>query len=257
MAEPTDRFSTPGPSRMPRWAPWAIGACIIAAVVVLIVSLISGGGGGGGGSTSGGGSLTGGSPSASGPAGSAEPFSFQQRRIVPLRVTQKAKVPDLSGPTNAIEQSLANLYGQAIVDQTNWTAGPPASVWNAFAPEVRQRAQSDRAAFTMGSSGRLLSNLDISSSSLTIRYLIEPGGRIAGVQANVSIVGTGEVSGSGAVNVVVSGKFLMQQVGNSWLITGYPAASVTVKSPHPPTPSSPSGTPASPTPSATGSGGAP
>jgi hypothetical protein len=252
MAEPTDRFSTPGRSRMPRWAPWAIGAGIIAAIVVLIVTL----NGGGGGSTRGDGPPgVGSSPSGSGPATGAVPFAFQERRIVPLRVSQKTSVPDLSGPANAIQQSLTSLYGQAVVDRANWTAGPPATVWNAFAPDVRAKAQADRAAFTMGSSGRLMSNLQISSSMITIRYLLDPGGKIAGAQASVSIVGTGDIRGSGAVDVVVRSELLMQQVGGSWLITGYPSASVTVKSPNPP--STPSRTPASPAPSSSGSGGTP
>jgi hypothetical protein len=250
MAEPTDRFSTPGRSRLPRWAPWAIGAAIIAAVVVLIVTFTGSGGGGSGASSGGSGNV--GSPSGPGPASSAEPFAFQERRIVPLRVSQKTKVPDLNAATSAIQQSLTNLYGQAVVDRANWAAGPPAAVWNAFAPGVRARAQSDRAAFTLGASGRLMSNLQISSSDLTIRYLLDPGGRIAGVQANVSILGTGNVRGSGAVNVLVRSQLLMQQVGGSWVITGYPVASVTVKSPHAPATPAP-GSPG-PTPSGTAGG---
>jgi hypothetical protein len=233
MAEPSDQFSAAGRRGMPRWAPWAIAAAVIgsiALIVVLIVTLS-----GRGDTSSSPGSPTVGSASGSGSADGTQAFSFQRRKIVPLRVSPlKTDVPDLAAPTDAIQRSLTNLYAQAVVNRANWTGGPPAAVWNAFAPEIRAKAQTDRAAFTIGQSGRLMSNLQISSSNLTIRYLIDSGGHIAGVQADVSIIGTGEVRGSGAVNVVVSGRLLMQQVNGSWLITGYPAASVTVKSPHTP-----------------------
>ena len=220
---------------MPNWAPWAIGAAaigLIALIVVLVVTL-----GDGGGRSSGPGSSTVGGSSGSGSTGGAQAFSFQRRKIVPLRVSQNANVPNLTAPTDAIQQSLTNLYARAVVNRASWTAGPPAAVWNAFAPDIRAKAQADRAAFTIGQTGRLLSNLQISSSNLTVRYLIDQSGHIAGVQAEVSIIGTGDVRGSGAVNVVVSGRLMMQQVNGSWLISGYPAASVTVKSPHAPTPS--------------------
>jgi hypothetical protein len=172
-------------------------------------------------------------------------FAFEHHKVVALRVNRRKPVPDLAAASAAIESSLTSLYGQAVVNRTNWANGPPPAVWNAFAPAIRDRARRDRAAFTIGDSGRLLSRLDISSSDLTIRFLLDDGGHVTAAQAAVSVNGTGEVKGSGAVNLVVRSRLLLQPVDGVWLITGYPAASVTVASPRAPaapaTPATPSG----------------
>jgi hypothetical protein len=228
---------------VPAWAVWAIVGVVVVLVVAVVVAFASGDDSSPG-STNGGP----GSSLASGSTGGAAAFGFASRRVVPLRVSKKVAVPNLDGPSRAIQDTLTNLYGQTLVDQANWSAGPPAAVWNAFAPEIRAKAEADRAAFTIGESGRLLSQLQVSSSSLTIRFLIDQSGRIAGAQAAVSIRGSGEVRGSGAVNVVVVGHLLMQQVNGAWLITGYPSASVSVKSPPGSTPLSPGPSPSGGTP---------
>ncbi len=228
---------------LPSWAPWvAIGVAAVAVAIVVTVVLS---GGRAGPPAAGGHSSGSPAPGSAGAPGAEAPFAFPPPKVVPLRVNRKIHVPDLSGATSAITRSLTTLYAQGLVAHRYWISGPPPSVWDAFATSIRGRAKADQKAFTIGSSGRLLTSLDVSSSSLTIRFLIDDHGRIVGAQALVAIRGGGTIRGSGAVTLAVTGEFILQRLGGVWQITGYPAASVTVRSPNaspsPPATPGPSG----------------
>lgn len=161
-----------------------------------------------------------------------------------FRVSKKAPTPDVSGAVAEIQGLLSRLYDEGVVGQASARTSAPAAVWNAFTPDIRRRAQTDADAFTLGAAAGTVRDLAISSSSLTIRFLVDQRGAVVSAQARAAMRGTGVVAGSGPVDVVVAGTFVLQRVSGNWLIGGYPSASVSVRSSTP----TPGPTPA-PTPS--------
>jgi hypothetical protein len=225
----------------PPWLPWAAGAIAVVVIAVVVSwALIAGKEGEGGTPATGGVSGTGGTPSGNG-TGS---FAFENPKIAIFRASKRAPSPDVSGAAAQIQGLLSGLYDEGVVAQANARTSPPAPFWNAFAPDIRRRAQTDADAFTLGAAAGSVRDLAISSSSLTIRFLVDQGGAVASAQAQASIRGAGVVAGSGPVDVVVTGTFVLQRVSGSWVIGGYPSASVSVRASGP-TP----GPTAAPTPS--------
>jgi hypothetical protein len=158
-------------------------------------------------------------------------FAFASAKVTSIRISKKVAAPDVGDAAEEIQVLLGRLYDQGVVARATRSAGPPASYWEAFAPDIRQRAQADRLAFTLGSAAGSLEALDISSSSLTIRFLIDDRGAALSAVASASIHGTGQLEGSGPVELLVTGTFLFREVSGAWLIAGYPSAAVTVASP--------------------------
>jgi hypothetical protein len=227
--DPANGTDQPSGRGLPPWLPWAAGgAAILIAGVVLAVVLA----GGGESPPRTQARSTAGSPGATAGGPENTTFAFGKPAVFLVRVNKHAPAPDVSTGAAAIQSSLSRLYDQAIVDRRNWLSGPPAAVWDAFAPSIRSKAKADAKAFAIGSSGRSLSELTISSSDLTIRFLVDDHGHVVSAQAGAVLRGTGEIQG-GTVNLVVVGRFLFQQVSGSWLITGYPTASVNLASPSP------------------------
>jgi hypothetical protein len=185
--------------------------------------------------------------SAGGPSNVA--FVFGTPKIETVRVIQRVRVPDLRGASTQIRTNLSRLYDQAVVDRTYWASGPPAATWNAFAPAIRAEARTNALAFTLGRSGPLMQSLQVSSSSLTIRYLIDDHGRLVSAQASTVLRATGELEGSRRVRVYAAGEFLLSPISKSWLITGYPKAWLAVTSPGGVSPAASGGaTPSAPSP---------
>jgi hypothetical protein len=224
----------------PPWLPWAAGAIAVVVIAVVVSWALVAGKGGDGTRVAGGVSGTGGTPSGTG-TGS---FAFENPKIAIFRVSKRAPSPDVSGAAAQIQGLLSGLYDEGVVAQANARTSPPAAFWNAFAPDIRRRAQTDADSFTLGAAAGSVRDLAISSSSLTIRFLVDQGGAVASAQAEASIRGAGVAAGSGPVDVIVTGTFVLQRVSGSWVIGGYPSASVSVRSSGP----TPRPTPA-PTPS--------
>jgi hypothetical protein len=213
-------------------------------IVGIVLAVVLLGGGGGGGTVQREDRSPKPGESAGGPANVA--FVFGTPKVETVRVTRRVRVPDLKGANAQIRTSLSRLYDQAIVDRTHWANGPPAATWNAFAPAIRAAARGHANAFTLGRSGPMVDSLAVSSSSLTIRYLIDDHGRLVSAQASTVVRAAGELEGSRPIRVYAAGEFLLSPVSKSWLVTGYPKAWVTVTSPGGPSPavsggSSPSG----------------
>ncbi len=227
-----ERTPSPGGAPAPRrllW--WSVAGVAVVLVVVLAFVLLGGSG------------KDAGAPAASGSAtqtGEAR-FAFPDPQVVVVRVTKTAPADDVSGPVAQVRATLDALYGGGIVDRARWRSGPPASVWNAFAPDIRDQARADRTAFTLGDTGVSLQSLDISSSRLTIRFLMDEKGHATSAVVTSVITGEGTVKGSGPVILRADARFLFEPVDGAWLITGYPHAAVVVTSPDA------SGAPATPT----------
>jgi hypothetical protein len=230
LTEPSfDATETPPSPR--RWLPWTAGGAGVV-VVALVVSVVFLTGGHQGGHPAP--SETVGNGGNGGTGGAT--FAFAGADVITVRVSKKVAAPDVSDATNQIRTLLSRLYDQGVVAQATRPTAPPASFWDAFAPAIRQQAQADSRAFTLGSTAGSLQALDVSSSRLTIRFLIDGNGNVASVVASASIHGTGQVAGSGPVDLVATGSFLFQSISGAWLITGYPSAAVTVASPGAPPP---------------------
>jgi hypothetical protein len=215
---------------------WA-GAGLVVLIVGIVLAVVLLGGGGGAPQSEGRSPKPG--ESAGGPSNIA--FVFRPPKVETVRVTGKVRVPDLRGGSAAITTSLSRLYDQTVIDRTHWVTGPPPSVWNAFAPDVRAKARTDAGAFTLGRSAALMKTLQVSSSSLTIRYLIDDHGRVVAAQASSYLKAVGELKDGRPVRIIATGELLLKQVSGTWLISGYPSASVTVASPEAVSPPATSG----------------
>lgn len=221
------------------WLAVGAGALVLAVIVVLSLVLVGGKDGpiaGPGGAS--------GSPA-------RKPLVLPLTRIVPISVTGHAGGPVVTRTAQAIKTILSRFYDQAFVDPANWQGGPPASAWSLFAPSIRDRAQRDVAALTIGRTGPRLARLDITDSFVTVRELLDPAKHVTSAQATVELKANGTLSAGGSVRVVATATFLLANQDGHWVITGYPRATVSVT----PLASAPSAGPSA-GPSAAPSGGA-
>jgi hypothetical protein len=151
-----------------------------------------------------------------------------------------------------VQAVLSSFYDQAFVDPSTWTKGVPAAAWNVFDQSVRAKAEQDATSLALGAQAPTLSHLDVTDSSLAVRFLVDPKGALSLAAADVRFTASGTLKDGQLLQVTNQATFLLRQVAGQWLIVGYPVASTRVESSAPPTPS-----PAATSPSPSASGGTP
>ena len=200
-----------------------IAAALVAVAVIVLVTRPSG-------SPVGPGS-TGAPPSGAG-SGSVPPghtpLALQLTRAVPISVIGKDGQKSATAAGRAIQTRLSELYDQTLADPSSWKEGPPAGTWEVFASGIRARARQDAQAFTLGKAGPGMQQLTIGSATVKVEVLLNQYGKVEGAEANVAIDGTGQVQGSGAVQVSARADLLLSFLSGRWVITGYPDAHLDV-----------------------------
>jgi len=162
-------------------------------------------------------------------------FVFPLIRVIPVSVTGHPPAGAANQVSAAVRAQLSAFYDQAVIDPGHWASGPPTSAWEVFAPEIRSKAQGDAEAFTLGEAGANLTNLVVTTSSMTVRVLFDTAGHVVSAQADVQLAGTGSLRGGGAADVSAHGSFFLANVGGTWLVTGFPDAGIDI-TPAPATP---------------------
>jgi len=164
-------------------------------------------------------------------------FVFPLIEVHTFTVTGKPATGDVGTTVSeAVRVTVSQLYDQAMLDPRSWASGPPATAWNAFAPALRQRGQTDASAFTFGAAARSLTAFTVTKSTLSVRVLLDASGAPVSAVADVSLFGTGQTNTGGQVAVTARGTFLLAPSSGHWLIDGYPVAQVTVTPVASPTP---------------------
>jgi hypothetical protein len=155
-----------------------------------------------------------------------------------------------------IQTTLSAFYDAAFMDPKARRQGLPAGTWNTFAGAVQGQAKSDAGSLTLGEAGSTIDRLSVTDASLSVRVLLDPGGRPEAAIAVVSFDASGTLTGGEAVLVSNRASFLLRpSQGGRWLVVGYPSAKTEVESPSPTPSPGASVSPAS-TPSASPSSGA-
>lgn len=119
------------------------------------------------------------------------------------------------------------------MEPKTWKQGVPAAAWNTFARPVQGRAKADAASLTLGEAGSSIDRLSLSNASLSVRVLLDPGGRPQAAVATVVFEASGTLTGGQPVLVSNRGSFLLQPAGNRWLVVGYPSVKTEVETPSP------------------------
>jgi hypothetical protein len=202
------------------------------------------------------------SPSSESAAGPSQPpppinprpvfqFASPTMSIAALGPTRGVAAAQAAAPR--IQAVLSTFYDQAFVDPSTWTKGVPTAAWSIFDAPLRSQAQQDATSLALGAQAPTLTRLDVTDTSLSIRFLVDPGGGLAVAAADIRFTATGELKDGQALQVTNRASFLLRQVSGQWLIVGYPVASTRLDSSAPaPTPT-PTQSGTSPTPSASGS----
>ena len=117
---------------------------------------------------------------------------------------------------------------------------------------MRRRAQQDAASLTLGAQAPTLTHLEVTDSSLSIRFLVDPRGGLSIAAADVRFTATGALKDGQSLQVTNRASFLLRQVSGQWVIVGYPLASTELRSKAPTPSPSPTSSGTSPTPSPSG-----
>lgn len=144
-----------------------------------------------------------------------------------------------------IQKTLSGFYDAAFMDPETWKQGLAPGAWRAFAKSLQERAKADAGALTLGEVAGSMEELTVTNASLSVRLLLDPGGRPTAAVATVALDATGTAGGE---PVLVSNRatFLLRPSGRAWLVVGYPSASTNVESAPTPSP----GASATPSPTA-------
>jgi hypothetical protein len=154
----------------------------------------------------------------------------QPQPAVPLLGVRLAKVTGealkgrlargpLLGPAEQIRQTLAAMYTSGFVDPAQWQAGFPTAL-DAFAPEVRKRAQEDLNNLTLGGSARGLTSVLPTDARVVIRFLPNPNRNPVAAMADMLFLGVGTGPGY-EVPIRHEGEYLFREFDGVWLIVGY------------------------------------
>lgn len=205
-----------------------VGTAVIGGVLVATIILVLSGGGG---------------PlrNVLAPGPTASPVPPRERLVLPLARTTTVKIAKRNtraarDAAAAIQATLSGFYDAAFMDPKTWTQGLPAGAWKAFAGSLRDRAQSDADALTLGTAAPTIERLAVTHASLSVRLLLDPRGRPTAAFASVALDASGAQAGGEPVVVTNRTIFLLRPSRGQWLVVGYPSASTNVESPPPPSP---------------------
>ena len=124
--------------------------------------------------------------------------------------------------------SLTGFYDSTLTRPSTWTRGVPDDTWDAFAPNVRDRATSDAKSLALGNQVPDLRSLGVGSATLDVTVLIDPSGHAQATVARVSIEAGGALDTGAPIQVTVDASFVLRRIDQRWLITGWPEASLRV-----------------------------
>lgn len=180
-------------------------------------------------------------------------FAFTEAKVRALRSEPGVPTGTASSVLDAARTSLTNFYALTLTTPSAWTNGAPDGAWDAFAPAARRRARDDATSLALGKQLPGLASLRVTSATLDVAVLIDPSGHAQAATAVVSVRADGLLADGRSALIALDASFVLRRLDRRWLITGWPAAKLSME----PVPSS-SPTPA-PGPSATAgaSGAAP
>jgi hypothetical protein len=169
------------------------------------------------------------------------PFFF---RITNQRPAKAGKLGAAAAGDASIEigARLSTFYDTVFMDPTTWAKGVPETAWTLFDPSVRDRAMAAASAFTLGDQAASLAKLSVTTSSLTVKVLLDPAGQPAAAVTQVEFAATGQLEDGQMVKVTSEGSLLLRLEAGRWFVFGYPSADTKIQSVAPtPTPSPSSG----------------
>jgi hypothetical protein len=128
-----------------------------------------------------------------------------------------------------IAARLSTFYDTAFMDPDTWANGVPDDAWSVFDGTVVGQAERDARSLTLDGQSPRLVELEVTTSSLTVKVLLDPSGdpRAAGAEAEFVAVGT--LEDGTKVDVTNLASFLLRPEGGVWFVIGYPNATTDVE----------------------------
>ncbi|MBA3728669.1 MAG: hypothetical protein H0W94_05640 [Actinobacteria bacterium] len=152
------------------------------------------------------------------------PFEFRLGAVSFAPVLLGRGQPVARSAATAVGSTLSGLYDLAYANPAAWKGTVPAKVWNAFAPEVRARARSDAATFTLSGLPGTLRDLEVIRSSLAVRVLLGPNGRAEAAFADLTFEAAAQLTSGEDLRLSNSADLVLRPLAGRWLIVGYPTA---------------------------------
>jgi hypothetical protein len=128
-----------------------------------------------------------------------------------------------------VRDRLSQLYDTAFMDPDTWAKGLPDDVWQGFTKGAAAKATADPGALALGRQPEL-ARLEVTKAELTINVLFDSKKRPEAIIATVAFQATGALKDASPVDVKSKATFLFRSISGQWLVSGFPAARVTIDS---------------------------
>jgi hypothetical protein len=156
------------------------------------------------------------------------PFAFTSVTVHPLPSAVGEPTTSASSVAVSVRASLGRFYQLSVSTPSAWTHGVPGQAWDAFAADVRDQARADAKALTLGGQVASIRSLTVDSATLEVDVLLDRQGHAQAATAQVSIQATGDTSTGPPVLVTINDAFILRRLDQSWLVTAWPRAKVSI-----------------------------
>jgi hypothetical protein len=178
--------------------------------------------------------------------GDRVPFAFQLNQVTALPVRVDEPSGAATEAAGLVAETLSDLYDGGFMDPAAWDQSVPDRVWEAFAPDIRARAQRDAASFTLSALPGPLRTVKASTSFLSVRVLVGPEGSAEVAFASVTLEARGQLVSGERLVVTSHATLVLRPVEGRWRIVAYPDTATEIEPLPESTPPSPKAPPSRP-----------
>jgi hypothetical protein len=127
-----------------------------------------------------------------------------------------------------VRTTLSDLYGGLFLDPKAWSTGPPSDVWAHFTQRAVVQAKSDAATLGLGDLTGTIDTLKVASSNLEVHALSDRAKAAVAVMAKVLFVANATTKDGRHIQITREAQYLLENVGGTWLVSGYPQSLTSV-----------------------------
>jgi len=155
-------------------------------------------------------------------------FTFTLTKTYP--VSLQAKHPDaaVAGVAASVQSTLSAMYDGLFLDPHAWSTAPPSDVYDHFTDTAKPHAEKAGAGLGLGSLTGTISSLSVDSSKLTVHVLVGPNSKPTAAMATVEFIATAKTRTGSTLRIDRRAQYLLDDVGGTWLVSGFPLTQTTV-----------------------------
>lgn len=160
-------------------------------------------------------------PASPSPSPPAFVLDVTLRRIKAIPVGGSVKPRKLRAPSEAVRQTLTDMYSAAFVDPSRWVGGAFTGVLDHFAPGARKEAGRHLDDLTLGRAAGHVTAVRPEWARLDVRFLVGPARVPVAAQASMRFAATAFSTDGAEVSVRHQGEYTLERLEGRWLVTSY------------------------------------